>query len=262
MVAVSSVANAGEVGYTINSDTQDLYQIDLLTGTTQWIGHTGRDDIDGLAAQSAYGPLFGSDNDADQLFSIDQNSGHTTLVGSFNGYTDSVSDTGLAFSPGGTLYLVDDDESDGDLYTVNTSTAQLTYIGSIGRDIDAIAFNSSGVLYAFDDTNNRVITVNHLTAAVINDGLDSVQFNPDDEQGMSFDSNDTLYLVNEDTDSLYRINTTNGQETLVASGLGLDPEALTIAEAPVVSSVPALSGPLGIALLLMGVTMLAWRRLA
>ncbi len=100
---------------------------------------TGAGDLtpgmDGLAF-SPDGVLFGLAQDSASLYTINQTSGATTLVGSL-GISKAHGLGGLAFRSDGTLFGVIDDQ----LYTIDKATGTPSLVGAIGfHEISGIAF--------------------------------------------------------------------------------------------------------------------------
>jgi len=249
-------------------DSQDLYIIDLTNGNLTLVAEipndaedpvSGLDDVDGLAFDSA-GTLFGADNDNERLVTINRNTGQVTVIGDFNGALNDVSNAGLSFNSAGTLFLSDGDAET--LYTVNTATAALTEVGPFNEDITAIAFDSNDVLYAIDDTNNNLVTLNTANGS-IDSTIGSLGFNPEDSQGLHFDRNDVLFMIDE-TDAtgsaLYRVNTSTGNATLVGT-MPFDVEALAIFDIPVQfqeRAIPTLTTWSLVAMVLILIVMSSW----
>ena len=111
-------------------------------------------------------------------------------------------------------------ESDQALLRIDLTTFDVTVVGFTGGDdIDGLAFNSSGVLFASDNDDDRLYTLSLTTGAI----LTSVAFNGAissvSDTGLSFNSSDVLFLSDDDggsgTESLYTVNTTTAAVTLV-----------------------------------------------
>ena len=110
---------------------------------------------------------------------------------------------------------------------MNTTNAMLTSIGmpGVGTDIDAIAFYGSDILYAIDDGDNQLVTLNTTTGAL--SVIGPLGIATSSEQGLGFDPFGNLFLINEGDESLYSVNITNGTATFIAD-LGADFESLAI----------------------------------
>lgn len=237
LVSFSSIAAMAQVetAYVLSETDQDLYIIDLDTGDLTLVaeivsesedsGSFALDDVDGLAFDAS-GTLFGSDNDQDRLVTIDRNTGDVTVVGAFNGAASSVGNSGMSFNSAGELYLATNDT----LYTVNTSTAELSLVGSLAGDVSALAFDSNDVLYAIDETSDSLVTLSATDGTTLTSV--ALDIGPSASQGLHFDRNDTLYLIDEGSQGLYRVDTATGSTTLVST-LPFDAEALAIFEIPI-----------------------------
>lgn len=192
------MAQVVETAYVIDEATQDLYIIDLDNGNVTMVADipdevedpvNGLADIDGLAFDAA-GTLYGSDNDLNRFVTINRYNGAVTVVGDFSGDTSAVSDTGLYVNSSGTHSLADDGAET--LYSVNTSTVATTEVGPFNTDIQAIAFNSSDVLYGID--NDALVTLDPADGSILTTVPLSVPVSA--EQGLHFDGNGTLYMIN------------------------------------------------------------------
>src|SRR5262245_59051453 len=135
---------------------------------------------------------------------IELNTGVFTSVGSMG-----LTLAGLG-SFGGTIY--GGDYHGNTLYSVNTSTGELTAIGTSGT-ISYILFGSTtSGLYAFG-ANGDIYSINPATGAANDIGPTGLSFGGI-VMGMSSGSN-TLYLTQNDL--LYTLNTTTGTASLVGS---------------------------------------------
>jgi DNA-binding beta-propeller fold protein YncE len=136
------------------------------------------------------------------------------------------------------------------LYQINPATGLSTLIGPIGFSaVYALGFNQSGTLYGISDTSHELITINtgtgvgSLIAPVNLSSAFDLAFRPED---------DTLFVADSNTSSLYTINPGTGAETLVGSyGSAVNNVGLAF-----VAAVPE---PGTIGLLLAGVALLGWK---
>jgi PEP-CTERM motif len=145
-------------------------------------------------------------DDAGGLWNLDP----VTNVSSFIGNTQVVLfDIGL--NPiSGTLYGVSGTNS---FFSINTSTAVATPIGTTGAFINGLGFNSSGTL--FGSGNNGLYTINLGTGAaslVGNTGFSS-------SGDVAFDSSGNLFMTSTtpSADSLISLNPTTGAGTLLGA---------------------------------------------
>lgn len=125
-----------------------------------------------------------------------------------------------------TLYWIGGDFGER-LSTINPATGATTFVtliagaGSTGRKLSAIAANAQGQLYAIDQENDSLITVNKATGAVGAVGplgvgtlfVAGLTFDP--ASGTLFFSNGAIGLEN-----IYTINPGTGQATLVGGTQG------------------------------------------
>lgn len=133
--------------------------------------------------------------------------------------------TGFAFDTNGILYAsVNRTDIHGsptlpdDLYRVDPASTSMTLVGSIGMNaIQALAFDSSGMLYAWECASNGLCTVNIDTGTGTDvSGSSGGSY---DIQALSFAPDGMLYGART---NLYRINKTSGARTLVGANSGPD----------------------------------------
>ena len=102
--------------------------------------------MDGLAFDSAgvlYGLNQGASDGGNKLYTIDQSTGATTLVGALGVGNSAVG--GLAFAPDGTLYatLSDLNPTTAKLYKLDTSDGTASFVGNLAFDsVSGITFLS------------------------------------------------------------------------------------------------------------------------
>jgi hypothetical protein len=132
-----------------------------------------------------YGPdgtLYGI---SDELHSINPQDGSTTLIGTLLYSATPVLMTGAAFSPNGTLYVLEN-SSPNRVFTVNLTNAALTYIGTPAALIRDFKFAPMGTLYgAFADL--FVLDPSDLSTAATVGSMDKFL------SELTFDSTGTLY---------------------------------------------------------------------
>ncbi|HTV49434.1 MAG TPA: PEP-CTERM sorting domain-containing protein [Phycisphaerae bacterium] len=122
-----------------------------------------------------------------ELATVNADTGAVTDIGVTKLGNSTVVLTDIAMNSSGALYGI----TDTNLYTVSTSTAALTHIGSFGSGIDslnALVFSSTGTLYSASGSNSNIYTINTSTGAATalsgttGSGVDSagdLAFNPD-----------------------------------------------------------------------------------
>ena len=160
-LCVGLSAQAGPVIYSVDTNSDDLYTIDLMTGLSTAIGATGYSDIEGLSFQPGTGTLYGLDDATDTLITIDTGTGAGTAVGPLG---TNFSDAGMAFAADGTLYGASDLGSNDGFYSIDTTTGAATLINGSDSDAHALAF-FGGVMYGIIDASNSLITIDLATGA-------------------------------------------------------------------------------------------------
>src|SRR5882672_1483104 len=104
------------------------------------------------------------------LYTIDQVTGHATLVAQLNTST-FVFEGGLAFAPSGLLYLVNGDSVASDrLFAVDVSNGSVTTIGILsggGHDVNALYWRSDGRLIGMDRVTSSALIIDPNNAHVV-----------------------------------------------------------------------------------------------
>lgn len=197
--------------------TGDVYTLDSGTGTGSFLGSSGVSQQNSMAVDPLTGDIYvaGGLGSPTSLYTIDPANGSATLAATL-GLT---SVRGMAFSPAGTLYAVNDSAAPGIgedfLYTVNTSTGADTLINSTQFfGMQAMAWHN-GTLYAWECGNGAgtgigLCTIDPNTASVLDAGAASGTCG----EVQALTSNGTLYAVR---DALYTTNP-DGSLSLVGSG--------------------------------------------
>lgn len=135
---------------------------------------------------TASGPstLYGVDDLADQLLTIDTTTGATTAVGPL-GITGI---TSLAFNPtNDLLFGVDQSGGSATLVTIDRGSGAATAVGAVGfADVTGLTVDTtSSTLFGVDAATNQLITINQITGAGTSvggaigiDGVESIAFDP------------------------------------------------------------------------------------
>ena len=129
-------------------------------------------------------------------------------------------------------YTVNSDSGEDDsLYTIDLANADTTLVGPVllpQSDIEGLAFDGNGDLYALDDENIQLFRLNPQTGApdlpsrrVIN-GLTPAS----NDFGMTFSCSGTLYATSRADQGLYRIDPDSGLASRIGD-LGADIVAMT-----------------------------------
>ena len=145
-----------------------------------------------------------------QLYKFDLISGEQELIGN----TPSLDFEGLAFSPDHILYAVEDGNNA--LYTINTETAEVTLIGSLGINVASpgLTFTSDGILYMVQgDDQGSLYTINISTGAASLVGA----FGADYIDSIAWDGAKMWALSSSGNNTLYRIDPNNGAATAIGS---------------------------------------------
>lgn len=216
-------ASAVVIGFSVNTATDQFYEVNLTTGAVTLIGAVGFNDVEGLSFQPGTGVLYGVDNNTNALITINTTTGAGTLVGALG---VSVSDIGLSFDSSGNLFMGSDLGTDG-VYRVNPATGAATFLNDTGPDPEGLAFLGATLFGVSDDgTADSLVIVDRTTGVSVAVGA-LVNMSADDV-GIDFDSTGVLWGLNDD-DRTFTINTTTGLATLVATvncGIPGDPDLL------------------------------------
>jgi hypothetical protein len=222
LTAVPSLAAVG-TGYSVQSDgSQKLYRIDLATGVATPLGATGFDGIEGLAFDPGCKKLYGVDDVKDRLVTCDLKTGGCTTVGSLG---LDITDTGLAFSGDGRLFMsTDAPKNPLRFFQLDPKTGAATWIGNQGTEVTGLAGNLFALyglggdgkdnLVIVDTASGKATPVGPLGAVTLQDG------------GLDFDRDGTLYGLNDlgpgsraggQASQLFKIDTQTGKATVVVA---------------------------------------------
>lgn len=122
-----------------------------------------------------------------------------------------------------------DDEFDADqLLRVNLFSGNTEFIGPLPtslEDVEGLAFAPDGTLYAVDNATKAVFVINPVTVSALPVGnrRPNLGFSTASnlDFGMTFTCDNRLLLVAEETQSLYEIDITSGQASVVGQSGGL-----------------------------------------
>jgi len=158
--------------------------------------------------------LYGVENSANSLLTIDTSSGASTTVGGI-GFTsvrslayDAISDT---------MYAVENTTDQ--LLTIDLNTGAGTVVGAVGfGNVQGLTFASSGTLYGTDTSTNQLITID--TSSGTGTAVSANQLGFSAVGGLAFDTfSGTLFGVDFLTDQLISIDTGTGIGNAVGSSL-------------------------------------------
>ena len=146
-VELTDITAAGKILYAISFT--DLYRLDAATGASHDIGPLGLSTANALVTQPNTGTLYGADENGD-FFTINQETGHATPVGTFGGGLGSAGD--LAFY-NGLLYAAVSKGGSAESYlaTVDVRTGAATIVGNTGYVNVWGVVAGSGALYGATD---------------------------------------------------------------------------------------------------------------
>jgi len=216
--------------YTTYNLGQNLGMLDFVTGEVTEVGSYELPASTGMSATafSPDGTLYGmvqgffARGGMSQLVLIDRQTGKATPLG----FANPINAVGFDFAPDGTAYVAGFEnpdlgmEGDPNLYSIDTTTGELTAIGNTGVDrIMDFAFDSSGTMWA--TTANELYVIDTGTGAAQHvasiTGVDAATGDPAAEiMGIMFDEHDVLYATAFIEDSpLFTIDTTTGHATVV-----------------------------------------------
>ena len=120
-------------------------------------------------------------------------------------------------SAGGRLFGVNSGMGGDFLVMIDKTNGNLTTVGNTGITCDGLAFAADGTLYAADNTNARLVTLNPATGAV------ATVIGPFNVAGIIVEGmtiepgTGDLYGIDVFADTLVRISTTTGQATTIGS---------------------------------------------
>lgn len=207
-LTISSSAQSSIILYGVDDTTDQLIQIDPLTGVGTAIGSTGISRVSGIAIDSD-GTIFASRSDTDELYTINKSTGAASLIGSL-GFTNVLD---LAFDSNGTLYGIDDGLDR--LLTINTATGAATSVATLANtNLAGMAFDASDKLYTTDFIDGNLLEINPTNGNLTLIG--SFEIGSNSIGSIDFNQNGTLFGSDFGaSDSLYTINTNTGEATLV-----------------------------------------------
>jgi len=215
-------ATAGaQIGFSVQSDGDDqLYSIDLPSGTATPIGPTGFNDIECLSFDPSGTILYGVDDNTDQLVTCSTSTGACNAVGPLVNLDDGQLNCGLTFDCSGNLFLSTEEDTP-TFYSVNPNTGQATPIGPQGQDVTGLAARKgdvtcfSGVFGLGGEDDENLGCMDTTTGAFQEIGpLINVSY--DGEGGIDFDSNGVLWGI-EDGGTIFTINPATGLATVVTT---------------------------------------------
>ena len=162
--------------------------------------------------------LYAINNTNDSLYSIDETTGMSSLIGALGVSASWDSLAGL----GTTLYAINN--SNHSLYSIDETTGMSSLIGALGVSADLESLAGLGTtLYAINNTNDSLYSIDETTGMSSLIGALGVSASWDSLAGLGT----TLYAINNSNHSLYSIDETTGMSSLIgALGVSADLESL------------------------------------
>jgi streptogramin lyase len=196
---------AARFGYSV-STAEDLYEIDLLTGSARRIGALGfSGDVEGLE----FGQdrrLYAVDESSGRLYRVDRQTGAATVVGSLG---VSVSGAGLAVDDDGVLWMT----SNANLYRVDTETGRATLVGTDVLGIDSLAWNGEA-LYGLSVVTDSLYTIDRASgSATLVGSLGGIAFS---SSGLASESRGVLVGIATSPQRVFRLDAASGRATLLS----------------------------------------------
>lgn len=198
-----------------------LVSIDPSNVTTTAIGDVTETGLEGLSYDNTNNVLYGANRlDPRQVLKLNTQNARSTRIGQI-GFSQL---RACAFDSLNNRSFLADSSAEL-LLSIDGGTGQTTIIGSLGRQVEGLAFDASanggqGLLYGSDGSN--LLTINMSTAAVTVIG----SFGLTGAKGMAYDAGaNLLYVTDTTTDSLYTVDVGSGATTLIGN-----PGSLTLGE--------------------------------
>ena len=217
-VAWCCEADAAIVAYSIGTNGNDLYRIDLATGAAAKVGNLGVSrDWEALAFDPTTGILYAA-GDMNGLWTVSTSTGAATYVGYMqaNNYN-----SGITFSPDGTLYLVArGTDHAGRLWTVDKSTAVASLIGETTPPFSSAAY-IGGTIFSIPDRApdldaSKLYRVDPTSGTTT--GVGNLGYWARWQTGLTYDpSTSTLYAISDYDDRIYTVDTSTGAASFLSS---------------------------------------------
>jgi len=221
MILLPQAVRAQQVLYGVTFDTSQLIRINTATGAGTAVG-TMSFQAFALGISTFNGELFVLDQTNDQLIVVNPNNASTVRTIHVTDDVFSEGDFEIRPSDGKGYYT----ESNGPFSTVNITTGAATLInGGVPFNIDGLAFNSAGTLYALQ-TGGSLYTMDPNTGnTTLIGGSNAGAITG----GMDFRSDGVLFGAA--GDQLFTINPATGAETPIGN-IGFQVSGLTFFNVP------------------------------
>lgn len=209
------------IGVSWSFTNSSVVRIAPNTGAEMQIGLSGFERLNSLARSPGGGLYSVGGADSRSLIAIDPATGAGQFQIGLNFGAVSVDVRGLAFSPAGVLYAINDATAplSDYLFTINPVTGAGTLVGVTGMPgLQGLDFAPDGTLYGWDvgsgsGTGAGLVRIDPLTglATDVNSSVSGSYL----IQSIVFAPDGTLYGAG---DALYRINVTTGEPTVIGPG--------------------------------------------
>ena len=189
-----------------------VYNVNPTDGSDQYIGRPSSSGTNALAKDLA-GRFYTTDEDGN-LILLDPTDGSGTIVAELSLQDANINVPSMAFSPSGTLYVINRDGQDS-LYVVDVGTGIGTLVGPTGTGrMQGLTFSPNGALYAWD-IRAGLSTID--TATGVATDVNDSEGASEDIQSLAFSPEGVLYGAQY---GLYTIDPTTGVPVAVSmSGL-------------------------------------------
>lgn len=190
------------LSWTGGSDASHFFTLVRVNGRTGAVANIGGFDYFPAMAYALDGTLYGISR---ELHKINPADGSTVTVGSLDyGLETGILMHGAAFSPDGTLYVVENAVGAFDrVFTVNLSNAALTLVGTPTASIWDLEFASNGTLYGAFGSLYALNPIDTSTVSIM--GNTGTYLLP-----LTFDSGGTLFGLDDQSTKIYSLNLLNG----------------------------------------------------
>lgn len=210
-------AMAAPIMYVGNNESNNMYAVNVATGTATLLGNAGADMVFGSLGFAADGTLYAwNSGSSGNLFTVNQTTGAWTSVG---GNDPQCGDTFDINPASGVAYVRCSDQ----LRTVNLATGATAFATNLSSQTGAgWAFGKDGTLYFITLGGNHIGIVDLATGTVPlqnptgisgDEVFASIGYNPDDDQ---------LYALDVFSGSLFRFDPITGDVTRLGSVSGLE----------------------------------------
>ncbi len=225
MIACALAAPANAQLVAVEEDTGRFYAVSTVDSSMQLIGSTGIVGLGALERNPNDGHFYGfttGPSPSLYRFAIPSSLDQVTpqLIGPLGVFAF---EGGLAFSPNGTAYAVNGGVTVPVLLTLNLTTGAASIVNTFAarHDIAGLGWRDDGLLIGLDSTDNSLLTIDPLTAAVTT--IDQVAATVGGIGGMAVDGSLGYFVTagptatNPGSNELYRFNPITGEQFFIGS---------------------------------------------